>query len=522
MNDLPANDLIAAIDIGTNSFHLVVARIAPESGFEVVTTQKEVVRLGSGSGDMKTLAPDAIERGIAALTRMREVAESLGADVTAVATSAVREAKNKSAFLDRARDEAGVDVQVISGFEEARLIHLGLLKALPVFDQRIMGFDIGGGSTEIVVGQGSDLLAARSFRLGAIRLTERFFPGGAVPNATAVEDCRRYVQQALAGVEIEFVGHRPQVLIGSSGTAGTLATMACATTGGIPASLNGTQVTKTQLSELVDLIVETKPNKRARIPGLDEKRSDIIIGGAILAEQVVELSALDGFTFSSFALREGVLLDRMPGAAAEHLDDLRRTNVIRLARALDPDIEHAEHCTNLALQLFDRTDDLHGLGPHGRELLEMAGLLHNVGLFISHSGHHKHSYYVIRNSEQLTGFSDNEIELIAQIARYHRKSHPSKGHAEFMGLSAKDRDRVRVLAGILRIAIGLDRRHRSTVASVRVLTRDGVSIEPVPSDPEQDLSIEVHAANERVSLLSAALGQSVKVSLPSALEPAAY
>jgi exopolyphosphatase/guanosine-5'-triphosphate,3'-diphosphate pyrophosphatase len=516
------NDLIAAIDIGTNSFHLVVARIAPDSGFEVVTTQKEVVRLGSGSGDMKTLAPEAIDRGIAALTRMCDVARSLGADVHAVATSAVREAKNRSEFLERARKQAGVEVQVISGFEEARLIHLGLLKALPVFDKRIMGFDIGGGSTEIVVGHGSDLLAARSFRLGAIRLTERFFPGGTVPNANSVETCRRFVQQSLAGVEIEFVGHRPQVLIGSSGTAGTLAAMACATAGGIPTNLNGTEVTKAQLTELVELIIETKPGKRARIPGLDEKRSDIIVGGAILAEQVVELSGLDGFTYSSFALREGVLLDRMPGAAAENLDDLRRTNVNRLARALDPDFEHAEHCTSLALQLFDRTDDIHGLGHDERELLEMAGLLHNVGLFISHSGHHKHSYYVIRNSEQLTGFSDNEIEMIAQVARYHRKSHPNKGHSAFVGLSAEHQDHVEVLAGILRVAIGLDRRHRSTVMSVRVLTGDGVTIEPITNDPAHDLSIEVHAANERVSLLSAALGQSVRVSLPSVVAPAAY
>ncbi|MBT8240297.1 MAG: Ppx/GppA family phosphatase [Acidimicrobiia bacterium] len=515
------NDLIAAIDIGTNSFHLVVARITPDSGFEILTTQKEVVRLGSGSGDMKTLAPEAIERGIVSLTRMKEVAESLGATVHTVATSAVREAENRSEFIGRARAEAGVDVQVISGIEEARLIHLGMLRALPVFDQRMMGFDIGGGSTEVVVGQGSELFAARSFRLGAIRLTERFFPGGAVPSAAVVDDCRHFVQQALAGVEIEFVGHRPQVLIGSSGTAGTLAAMACATGGTIPANLNGTEVSKAQLAELIDLIVTTKPKKRARIPGLDDKRSDIIIGGAILAEKILEISGLDSFTFSAFALREGVLLDRMPGEAAEHLEDLRRTNVIRLARTLDPDIEHAEHCTKLALQLFDRTDDLHGMGHQERELLEMAGWLHNVGLFISHSGHHKHSYYVIRNSEQLTGFSDNEIELVAQIARYHRKSHPSKSHRAFMALTSEDQKRVRVLAGILRVAIGLDRRHRLTVTSLRVLHRDGVVIEPVTTDPDEDLSIEVHAANERVSLFSVVLGQKVRISLPSVVAPAA-
>lgn len=516
------NDLIAAIDIGTNSFHLVIARPTATGGFEIVTTWKDVVRLGSGSGDMKTLAPDAIDRGIDALGRMSEMAASHGATVHAVATSAVREAENKREFLDRARTEAGVEVQVISGFEEARLIHLGLLRALPIFTKRIMGFDIGGGSTEIVAGKGTDLLAARSFRLGAIRLTERFFPGGTVSSPSALQDCRDFVQQTLAGVEVEFVGHRPQLLIASSGTAGTLTAMACAARGENPASLNGATVTSAELKELVDLLVATKPSKRAKIPGLDERRADIIIGGAILAEQVVQLSGLDGFTFSSYALREGVLVDKMPGAAEDNLHDLRRSNVLRLARSLDPDVAHAEHCTELALQLFDRLDDQHHFGGDERELLEMAGLLHNVGLFISHSGHHKHSYYVIRHSEQLTGFSDNEIELIAQIARYHRKSHPARSHHSFVALSPADQHRVRVLAGILRIAIGLDRRHRNVVASMRVLVKDQITIEPVPGGSDLDLSIEVHAASERVSLLSEALQQDVRISLPSVLAPAPF
>ncbi len=516
------NERIAAIDIGTNSFHLVIARPTATGGFEIVTTWKDVVRLGSGSGDMKTLAPDAIERGIDALGRMAEMAASHGATVHAVATSAVREAENKREFLDRAMQEAGVEVQVISGFEEARLIHLGLLRALPIFNQRIMGFDIGGGSTEIVAGKGTDLLAARSFRLGAIRLTERFFPGGVVSSPSALQDCRDFVQQTLAGVEVEFVGHRPQLLVASSGTAGTLTAMACAARGENPASLNGARVSAAELDALVEQLVATKPSKRSKIPGLDERRSDIIIGGAILAEQVVQLSGLDGFIYSSYALREGVLVDKMPGAAENNLHDLRRSNVLRLARSLDPDVAHAEHCTDLALQLFDRLDDKHLYGDDERELLDMAGLLHNVGLFISHSGHHKHSYYVIRHSEQLTGFSDNEIELIAQIARYHRKSHPARSHQSFMALSEADQQRVRVLAGILRIAIGLDRRHRNVVASMRVLVGDQITIEPVPGSSDLDLSIEVHAASERVSLLSEALQQDVRISLPSVLAPAPF
>ncbi len=520
MTPIERGDLIAAIDIGTNSIHLVVARLTDTSGFEIVTTQKEVVRLGGGSGDMKTLAADAIDRGIEALTRMAEVATSLGAVTYAVATSAIREAENRSDFLERARAESGIDVKVINGFEEARLIHLGVLQALPIFDMRMMGFDIGGGSTEIVVGQGSTLLAARSFRLGAIRLTERFFPGGRVKNPTAITRCRDFVQQTLAGVRVEFVGHQPEILVASSGTAATLTEMAAARSGRDPANLNGAMVSAAELAELVELIIGTKPSKRGRIPGLDDKRSDIILGGAILAQQVVALTELDGFTYSAYALREGVLLDRMPGPAAERLQNLRRGNVQRLARQLDPDFEHAIHCTELTLQLFDRTTALHGLGPAERELLDMAGLLHNVGLFISHSGHHKHSYYVIRHSEQLTGFSDNEIELIAQISRYHRKSHPSKRHAEFMMMSEPDRERIRILAGILRVAIGLDRRHQSAVRSVRVLWDDAIRIEPV-GEEGADLSVEVHAAQERVSLLSEALGREVIVSPPSEVTPAA-
>ncbi len=511
------SELIAAIDIGTNSVHLVVARMLGPSGYEVVTTQKEVVRLGSGSGDMKVLAPDAIDRGIAALTRMADVAHSLGATVHAVATSAVREATNRNVFLQRARAEAGIEVEVISGFEEARLIHLGILKALPVFEKRIMAFDIGGGSTEIVAGEGSDLLAARSFRLGAIRLTERFFPGGNVDNAAAVEHCRDFVQQTLAGVRVEFVGHQPELLIASSGTAASLTAMAAAQESQDLAILNGATVTAAQLDDLVELIIKTPQAKRGRIPGLDRKRSDIILGGAILAQQVVALSGLDGFTYSALALREGVLVDRSPGPAADHLHDLRRANVLRLAEQLDPDVHHAKHCTTLALQLFDRTQSKHGLGPADRELLEMAGLLHNVGLFISHSGHHKHSYYVIRHSEQLTGFSDREIELIAQIARYHRKSHPSSNHPAFKDLTDADKIRLRTLSGLLRIAIGLDRRHVGAVGTIRVLLDDDIEIEPLPSSEEVDLAVEVHAAMERVSLLAEALQCKVLVSLPSAV-----
>ncbi len=514
----------AAIDIGTNSFHLVVARLAEHGGFEILTNEKEMVRLGQGAGEMKQLAADAIDRGIAALDRLAQVATSFGdVELVAVATSAVREASNRREFLDRARDEVGIDVEVISGFEEARLIHRGVLHALPVFDRRLLLVDIGGGSTELLVGEGGSVIEARSMKLGAIRLTERFFAKaaskGRAPTAGEQRECRQYVRAALAPVVHELGGHQPEIAIGSSGTATTLAAMAAAARGQDVRLMNAVEFTAAELDTVVEAILSSGAAARRKLAGLDERRSDIIVGGAVLLHEIFSMFGLDSMTISGFALREGVLFDRFSDEHA--LDDLRRGNLVRLARQLDPDPLHAEHTAALATQLFDRTRALHGLGDDARELLDAAALVHNVGLFISHSSHHKHSYYVVRNSEQLTGFTENEIELIAVIARYHRKSKPADKHPEFAALSTEQQALVRMLAGILRVAIGLDRRHAATVQSMRVhVDDDAVRIEPLGA-PAEELELEVYAANERSALLAEAFGRRVEVvGVDRAVEPA--
>jgi exopolyphosphatase/guanosine-5'-triphosphate,3'-diphosphate pyrophosphatase len=516
----------AAIDIGTNSMHLVVARLAEHGGFELLTTEKEMVRLGQGGGEMKELAPEAIGRGLVALARMKEVAGSFGAvDIAAVATSAVREAHNRDDFLEPARAEIGVPVEVISGFEEARLIHLGVLQALPVFDRRLLVVDIGGGSTEFCVGKGHEVLEARSMKLGAIRLTQRFFADitddetdGSV-SRKAVKECRKYVRSALAPVAHELRGHQPEITVGCSGTASTLATMALARRGERPHQLNGATMSAEELRELVVELTSRTTRERLELSGLDEKRVDIIVAGAILLEEIFRSFAIEEMTISEYALREGVLFDRFGGDADHELRGLRSTNVRRLANQLDPDPDHAEHTARLATELFDRTAALHGLDDHDRELLDAAAIVHNVGLFISHSSHHRHSYYVIRNSEQLTGFTNHEIELIAVTARYHRKSLPSEKHPEFAALSKPDRRRVSIIAGLLRIAIGLDRRHAASVRSVRVFIDDGrVRIEPV-GDAGVELDVEVYAARERSTLLSEALGVEVTIERPPAAAP---
>ncbi len=514
--------LRAAIDIGTNSFHLVVARADSSGGFDVLTTEKEMVRLGSGAHEMKQLQPDAIERGINALQRMAQVAQSFGAvDLVAVATSAVREADNGAEFIERARVEAGVNVEVIAGIEEARLIHLGVLQALPVFDQRLILADIGGGSTELLVGQGGEVIEARSMKLGSIRLTQRFFADREM-SKKAVAACRQYVRVALASVARELGGHQPEVAIGSSGTISTIAAMAAAARGEDLRSVNGVRFTDDELDAVIDSIASTDPDRRKDIPGIDPRRVDIITGGAVLLSEIFHAFGLTEMTVSSYALREGVLLDRFGGsrtAGLERLSDLRQANVDRMAAQLDPDPEHAATCAYLAVQLFDRTKHIHGLDDTDRELLSCGAQLHNVGLFISHSSHHKHGYYVIRNTDRLTGFTQHEIEIIALIARYHRRGRPKERHREFAALIEVDQRRVRILAGLVRIAIGLDRSHAARISSLRVLVDDStrpprVTIEPLAHDETDDLELELYAAADRSKLLADALGVDIVLNRP--------
>ncbi len=506
---------LAALDVGTNSFHLVVARPVGADRFETLTREREVVRLGHGGGDMKEMSADAIDRGVAALGRMRQIAASFGAPVRAVATSAVREAVNADEFLDRARAEAGVDIEVISGVEEARLIHLGVLQAVPVFDQRVLLVDIGGGSTEVLLGQRGETVAARSFKLGAVRLTDRFFPGGKV-TSKAVTACRRYVRGILTHFERAVEQHGFDVAVASSGTAETLTRIAHAATGAEPLrTYNCATLSRDELDAVVDDLVRhrTAVARRTKVRGLEAARADIIVAGALILQSVAEAFGVEAFTYSEAALREGVLVDtvsRMNGAAGplHHLRDVSRRSIDQLALRCDDDPKHSAHVARLAVALFDGLAPVHGLDGVAREYLEAGALLANVGLVVAHSKHHLHAYYVIRNSE-LAGLTDSEIEVIAQIARYHRKSEPKPAHAEFAALSSGEQQLVRTLAGILRVAIGLDRSHRADVRGVEVRLETERVVVVVEAEPGASIELELHAANERRALLEQVLGRSV-------------
>jgi exopolyphosphatase / guanosine-5'-triphosphate,3'-diphosphate pyrophosphatase len=512
---MPAvGQVFAALDIGTNSIHLVVARHTGGRQFDVITREKEMVRLGRGGTDMKTLSPEALDRAVACIQRMRRIAVSQGAvEVRAVGTSATREASNADDFLARACDEAGVHIDVISGLEEARLIHLGVLQAVPVFDERLLVVDIGGGSTEVLLGERGEMLAARSFKLGAVRLTNRFFPGGDV-TTRAVHECRDYVRSVLTHFEREIQRYGYDVAVGSSGTAETIARMVRAARGEEPLyTYNCFAFSRSELADVVDAVCGKRTaTARSRLPGLSADRADIAPAGVLIMDEIAERYGVTSMMFSEGALRDGVLLDtlgRLTGDAdgVLHLRDVSRRSVQQLLQRCDDDPAHSMQVAELALDLFDQLGPLHGMGSAQRAYLEAGALLANVGLVVSHSKHHIHSYYVIRNSE-LTGWTDHEIELIAQIARYHRKSTPKANHDGYASLSKDDQHAVRTLAAILRVAIGLDRCHERRVAGVDVrIDDDEVVIEVVPAG--MDIDLELYAAGERKDLLQQVLGRRV-------------
>ena len=513
---MTGSQALAAIDVGTNSVHMVIARPVPGGSPEVLARERVPVRLGAGGDDMKLLMPDAIERAVAALVEFRHIADAHDADVVAVATSAVREADNQGRFLRRVHDEARITVEIVSGMEEARLIHLGAMGAVPIADRPHLVIDIGGGSTELIVGDHAPATLARSLKLGHIRLTDRFFSGGVITDG-AVKACRRHIKSSVAHVarearEIDF-----EVAVGCSGTIAAVATLCAARRGETLRTVANATIERADLKEVVaDLVSRPEPADRADVPGLDPARRDVIVAGAILLRQLFKALGIQSLVVSTGALREGLLLDRFNRRdrsrddGLHHLSDLRRSGVMALARSYHEDLIHAEHATDLALELFDEIEAAHGLTIADSELLEAAGLLHNIGRFVANSSHHKHSYYLIRHSERLAGFSENELELIALVARYHRKSRPVSSHAEYMALSKPDRRRVRVLAGLLRVGIALDRTYRRAVERVHAQVSNGAVVIDVETAEGADVDIELFTARRSSALLAEALERTVE------------
>lgn len=500
------NRIIAAIDMGTNSLHMVVVKIDPTlPAFTIIAKEKETVRLGNRDLTTGELKPENIDKAITALRRFQEVAKTAHAEtIIAVATSAVREAPNGKDFLHQIQEELGLSVDLISGQEEARRIYLGVLSGLEFDHQPHIIIDIGGGSTELILADSQEARSLTSTKVGAVRLTSELI------TTQPISDVQfQYLQAYTRGIlerSVEDVlanihpGESPR-LVGTSGTIETLAMIhAREKLGILPSTLNGYELSLKDLRVWVNRLRKMTNSEISIIPGMPDRRSEVILAGAVILQEAMTLLGVDSVTLCGRALREGVIVDWMlsHGLIADKLryqSSVRQRSVLKHAHKYQINLEHSDRVALFALSLFDQTQGkLHNWGPAERQLLWAAALLHNCGHYISHSSHHKHSYYLIRNSE-LLGYTETEIEIIANLARYHRKSPPKKKHDNYRNLLSKQhRQIVNQLSALLRIAVALDRRQIGAISRFYCEynhPQQELQILLFPSQPDDDCSLEL-------------------------------
>jgi exopolyphosphatase / guanosine-5'-triphosphate,3'-diphosphate pyrophosphatase len=514
---------IAAIDIGTNSVHMIVVQVRADLSFEVIDREKAMVRLGAGGLDGRALTPEAMSAALGALSKFKRLAESHRVDeIVAAATSATREAENGGEFLAEIERLTGIRPRVISGTEEARLIHLAAVYGVDVGSGRAVVIDIGGGSVEITHGSGAEMQLARSFKLGVIRLTERFVKS----DPLSKRDERKLVKHISTDIE----RHCEQItaagfdrVIGTSGTILSLGAVAATAARGTPPSeIRNLRVSSKQIRRLRKEVVELDLEERLTIPGLDPRRADLVVAGAVLLDTTLRRLGAEELTLCDLALREGLILDyirrnRRQIAQVDRIPDIRRRSTIELAERCNYFAEHARQVTRLSLALFDQTRAVHGRTDREREWLEYAALMHDLGVHISYPRHHKHSYYLIKNGD-LRGFDPQEIEVMALAALYHRRGVPKKSQPEYADLQSEFRRSVRLLSAILRVAESLDRSHAQVISGLELRDRgDDFLLELRTSG---DAELEVWATNRHLAPFEALLGKPVRleVSGPSYAE----
>ena len=482
------NDRVMAfLDIGTNSVRILVVRLNPGFSYTILSRQKEVVRLGegefSGRGYLKR---PAINRTVLVCRHFAELARSFGAEqIFAVATSATREAANRTVLLTRLKEEAGLDVSVISGKEEARLTYLGVSSGVYLEEKQAIFIDIGGGSTEIVVGTQKEFSFVDSKRLGALRVSSLFPPSdteGRISRKTYAA-MRAHIDETLLGTIQALRSFRMDCAIGSSGTIENLAEIASRVLHPKEPRNRGNILGRDDLRRLITLMQPMTTEERRKIPGLNPERADIILGGAAVLESLMESLALEEIHASERGLREGLLIDflqREEGYFPIHEMSVRKISVLRLARLFRVDEGHANTTAKLALALFDsgREAGLHHLDEQRKEILEYAAILHDAGSYLSFDNHEIHSYYIIKNGD-LLGFTEQEIAMIANIARYHRKYLSPKQARTIDDLDLAATQDVRVLANLLCLANSLDRSHTGVIRDSRIvrLTRKEAYLE---------------------------------------------
>lgn len=521
---------VAAIDIGTNSVHLVVADVGPDGGISVVEKARVQVELGRGGLEHHRITTDAMDRAVVALVSFKQTMDLLQVEaISASATSAVREAQNGAEFCDRVSEATGIHVHVISGVDESRLIWLGARPNVDFARGPALLIDIGGGSVELVVCEERQVITAHSLPLGHLRLTDQFV-GSDPPTADEIHAIRKQVRGMLKAVSelgpdllrpVEssqgvLLGPTIGSVVGTSGSIRTLGRMATMMRGHpVAPHDHGLVLTRTELKKLLQQMQELKGNRLADLPGMDMRRKRTLPTAAAVLYQLMKSLEIEQLSTSEAALREGLLYDWIE----QHRPELalsgsaitpRMRAVLHLMERYGVDDPHAMHVRDLSMSLFDGLAEVHGLDGDARSMLEYAALLHDVGHHIDARDHNRHGEYLIVNS-RMPGFTAPEVAILGCLVRYHRGARPKDNHRSFQVLSPAEQRRVEVSSAILRLADALDRSHHQPVQSVRVIVQeDHVIVEPIA---REEAYLERWAAERRVDSLSQAIGRSVRLAL---------
>ncbi len=518
-----SSKVVSFIDIGTNSIRTEVVRLNPNFSYSILTRQKQVVRLGQNEFLDYILISQAMERCVVVCKRFVEIGRAFGAqEFVAVATSAVREAKNQSVLLKRLSEESGLEVRVISGKEEARLIFLGVSTAFHLENRLGIFIDIGGGSTEISVGNQSDYVYLDTLKLGAIRLSELFIPvSDAGPVSSEKYSLMKKSIRSEVVLTVKRVKHfKIDIAVGTSGTVINLSeVMARYLNSG---ESRDTILTLAKLKKVIAMLCSLNLEERRQVPGINPERADIIIAGAAILETLMEEIGLEEIKISERGLLDGLLVDylsQIDGFPSHQLMSVRERSVLQLGRSFNLDELHANTVVQLTLEMFDTAKErgLHHLGAEERELLEYAAFLHDIGEFINFSNHHQHSYYVIRNAE-LLGFDQREIEIMANLAKYHRKRLPRKRSDVLDELDEDSKGKLLMLAPFLRIAESLDSSHYGLVKHARFIDADSEQV-LLELATKGDCQLEVWGVEEQSKIFRKAFDRDLILKVNPVCEP---
>jgi len=514
---------IAAIDIGTNSFHLLVAAVDPKlRTFRIIQAEKATTRLGERDPETGELTEAAMQRGLETLRQFRDLAASHRVEqIVTAATSAVREAPNGRDFLQTILDDLGMEVDLVSGPEEARLIYLGVLSGMPFGDRPHLLLDIGGGSTELILADGRDARALTSTRVGAVRLQRDFVRDDPMPPQR-----RSFLQAFIQGSlepAVDKVRRRIKpgetpVLVATSGTAMAIGSLAASEEERPPRKLHGYCVTRQSLNQVVDRLITMTPAQRRELAPINDRRAEIIVPGALILQTTMKMLGVGEFVLSERALREGLIVDWMlrQGLLEDRFSfqsSIRQRTVLHQVQRFAVNQSRAERVASHALSLYDATRGvMHDDSGEGRELLWAAAMLHTCGQHINISAYHKHTWYLIRHGE-LLGYSEAEHLMVAAIARYHRRSLPKKRHESWQLVATRDNRRcVHQMALLLRLAAALDRRPEPVISALRIhAVKGSLDLEIVPERVNQNVSLEQWSLEGCAEVVKEAVGVNLRV-----------